>query len=130
MCVLTHAPQRQDKIASNRHQRSVLTVPVGQDPAICVASDIYAMPGHALSSIKELRNEIDMLDQEIYALVRRRTTLSRCIGEVRAATDGPRIVESREREIRCRYGALGMPGYELAALLLRLGRGPHPEAEG
>lgn len=97
-------------------------------PPALLDMDGQCCPPDTEHPIGELRTEIDVLDQEICALVRRRTILSRCIGAIRASADGPRIVESREQEIRYRYGELGVPGYELAVLLLRLGRGPDSEA--
>ncbi|HTX95151.1 MAG TPA: chorismate mutase [Mycobacterium sp.] len=74
-------------------------------------------------SIDDLRNEIDRLDAEILAAVRRRTEVSRAIGKVRMASGGTRLVHSREMKVIERYSELGPEGKDLAILLLRLGRG-------
>lgn len=70
-----------------------------------------------------LRGEIDRLDAEILALVKRRTEVSQQIGKARMAAGGPRVVHGREMAVIGRYGDLGAEGRELAMLLLRLGRG-------
>lgn len=74
--------------------------------------------------IDDLRQEIDRLDAEIIAAVKRRTEVSRTIGRVRMAAGGPRLVPSRELQILERFSDLGAEGMDLAMLLLRLGRGP------
>ncbi|MCV7395336.1 chorismate mutase [Mycobacterium paraseoulense] len=74
-------------------------------------------------SIDELRHEIDRLDAEILAAVKRRTEVSRAIGKVRMASGGTRLVHSREMKVIERYSELGPDGKDLAILLLRLGRG-------
>lgn len=76
-----------------------------------------------MNSIPDMRSEIDKLDEEIIALVRQRTEISRQIGKVRSSVGGPRIVADRESEIRQRYIALGDQGDAIASALLRLGRG-------
>ena len=78
---------------------------------------------NAGTDIGELRGEIDRLDQEILALVQRRTEVSRQIGASRLASGGTKIVYGRELAILRHYGVLGEAGRELAMLLLRLGRG-------
>jgi chorismate mutase len=78
----------------------------------------------ASAEIAALRTEIDGLDAEIIRLVRRRTQLSRQIGATRLAAGGPKIDHEREVVVAARYQALGPHGRELAAALLRLGRGP------
>ena len=70
-----------------------------------------------------LRTEIDYLDAEILRLVQRRTAVSQAIGHARRAAGGPRVVHGREMAVLNRYRELGTEGYELAMLLLRLGRG-------
>ncbi|MGH3771140.1 MAG: chorismate mutase [Pseudonocardiaceae bacterium] len=70
-----------------------------------------------------LRTEIDYLDAEILRLVQRRTAVSQAIGTARRAAGGPRVVHGREMAVLSRYRELGKEGYELAMLLLRLGRG-------
>lgn len=74
-------------------------------------------------SIDELRQEIDRLDAEILAAVKRRTEVSQAIGKVRMASGGTRLVHSREMKVIERYSELGPDGKDLAILLLRLGRG-------
>lgn len=73
--------------------------------------------------IDSLRQEIDRLDAEILAAVKRRTEVSRTIGKARMASGGPRLVHSREMKVIERFSELGVEGKELAMLLLRLGRG-------
>ncbi|NDJ89909.1 chorismate mutase [Mycolicibacter kumamotonensis] len=81
-----------------------------------------AQPQH-LPDIDELRHEIDRLDAEILAAVKRRTEVSQEIGRARMASGGTRLVHSREMKVLERYSELGQDGKELAMLLLRLGRG-------
>ena len=73
--------------------------------------------------IDELRQEIDRLDAEILAAVKRRALVSQAIGKVRMASGGTRLVHSREMKVIERYSELGPEGKDLAMLLLRLGRG-------
>jgi chorismate mutase len=75
------------------------------------------------ANIEMLRQEIDRLDAEILAAVKRRAEVSQEIGKVRMATGGTRLVHSREMQVIERYSALGPEGKDLAMLLLRLGRG-------
>ena len=75
------------------------------------------------AEIDELRKEIDRLDSEILAAVKRRTEVSRIIGRTRMASGGPRLVHSREMKVLQRFSDLGQEGHTLAMLLLRLGRG-------
>ncbi|HZC54377.1 MAG TPA: chorismate mutase [Mycobacterium sp.] len=76
-----------------------------------------------LDNIEELREEIDRLDAEILAAVKRRAEVSQAIGKVRMASGGTRLVHSREMKVIERYSELGPDGKDLAMLLLRLGRG-------
>ncbi|WP_286137659.1 chorismate mutase [Mycobacterium sp. IS-3022] len=73
--------------------------------------------------IDDLRQEIDRLDAEILAAVKRRTEVSKLIGQARMASGGTRLVHSREMKVIERYSELGPDGKDLAMLLLRLGRG-------
>ncbi len=73
--------------------------------------------------IDALRLEIDRLDAEILAAVKRRAEVSRVIGKARMASGGTRLVHSREMQVIERYSELGAEGKDLAMLLLRLGRG-------
>jgi chorismate mutase len=75
------------------------------------------------SDIDDLRHEIDRLDAEILAAVKRRTEVSQEIGKARMASGGTRLVHSREMKVIERYSELGPEGKDLAMLLLRLGRG-------
>lgn len=75
------------------------------------------------AEIDELRHEIDRLDAEILAAVKRRAEVSQLIGRTRMASGGPRLVHSREMKVLERYNELGQEGHTLAMLLLRLGRG-------
>lgn len=76
------------------------------------------------NSIENLRQEIDHCDNAILEYIKRRTDASRTVGKIRAAEGGPRIIPSREEQIRGHYAVLGDEGVELANILLRLGRGP------
>jgi chorismate mutase len=75
------------------------------------------------ANIEMLRQEIDRLDAEILAAVKRRAEVSQAIGKARMATGGTRLVHSREMQVIERYSELGPEGKDLAMLLLRLGRG-------
>jgi chorismate mutase len=75
------------------------------------------------TDIDALRHEIDRLDAEILAAVKRRTEVSQAIGKARMASGGTRLVHSREMKVIDRYSELGHEGKDLAILLLRLGRG-------
>ncbi|MGF2943999.1 chorismate mutase [Mycobacterium sp. Lab-001] len=75
------------------------------------------------ADIEELRAEIDRLDAEILAAVKRRAEVSQAIGRARMASGGTRLVHSREMKVIERYSELGPDGKDLAILLLRLGRG-------
>ncbi|WP_082948997.1 chorismate mutase [Mycobacterium sp. 1274756.6] len=74
-------------------------------------------------TIDELRHEIDRLDAEILAAVKRRTEVAQAIGKARMASGGTRLVHSREMKVIERYSELGPDGKDLAMLLLRFGRG-------
>ncbi len=82
-----------------------------------------AIETEQLINIDELRLEIDRLDAEILAAVKRRAEVSRQIGKARMASGGTRLVHSREMQVIERYSELGPEGKDLAMLLLRLGRG-------
>ena len=79
--------------------------------------------GQPVTDIEELRAEIDRLDAEILAAVKRRAEVSQAIGRARMASGGTRLVHSREMKVIERYSELGPEGKDLAMLLLRLGRG-------
>jgi chorismate mutase len=76
-----------------------------------------------IPDIDDLRQEIDRLDAEILAAVKRRTEVSQLIGKARMASGGTRLVHSREMKVIERFDDLGTEGKNLALLLLRLGRG-------
>ncbi|QNG17783.1 chorismate mutase [Rhodococcus triatomae] len=75
------------------------------------------------AEIDALRKEIDRLDAEILAAIKRRSEVSQLIGRTRMASGGPRLVHSREMKVIERFNELGQEGHTLAMLLLRLGRG-------
>lgn len=75
------------------------------------------------AEIEKLRKEIDRLDAEILAAIKRRSEVSRIIGQTRMASGGTRLVHSREMKVLERFSELGQEGHTLAMLLLRLGRG-------
>jgi chorismate mutase len=77
-----------------------------------------------MPDIDDLRKEIDRLDAEILAAIKRRTEVSQTIGKARMAAGGTRLVHSREMKVIERFSSeLGPEGKDLAMLLLRLGRG-------
>jgi chorismate mutase len=76
-----------------------------------------------VADIDDLRLEIDRLDAEIVAAVKRRTEVSQIIGKARMASGGTRLVHSREMKVIERFGELGPDGKDLAMLLQRMGRG-------
>ncbi|MBV8348817.1 MAG: chorismate mutase [Mycolicibacterium sp.] len=82
-----------------------------------------SLEAEQLPDIDDLRQEIDRLDAEILAAVKRRTEVSQTIGHKRMASGGTRLVHSREMKVIERYSELGPEGKDLAILLLRLGRG-------
>ena len=81
------------------------------------------MTTEQIADIDALRGEIDHLDAEILAAVKRRTEVSQEIGRARMASGGTRLVHSREMKVIERYSELGPDGKDLAVLLLRMGRG-------
>ena len=85
--------------------------------------DIETLDSEELENIDELREEINTLDAEIRAAVKRRVEVSQAIGKIRMASGGTRLVHSREMKVIERYSELGPDGKDLAMLLLRLGRG-------
>ncbi|GAA4810795.1 chorismate mutase [Tomitella cavernea] len=85
--------------------------------------EVQGSPGAERVDIDELREEIDRLDAEILAAVKRRAEVSKRIGRTRMAEGGTRLVHNREMAVIERYSELGQEGHTLAMLLLRLGRG-------
>src|ERR1700740_3723493 len=75
------------------------------------------------SDIEEMHHQIDRLDAESLAAVKRRAEVSQTIGRARMASGGTRLVHSREMKVIERYSELGPEGKDLGMLLLRLGRG-------
>ncbi|BBZ18961.1 hypothetical protein MGAD_32960 [Mycolicibacterium gadium] len=84
---------------------------------------IQPIEAEQLPDIDDLRQEIDKLDATILEAVKRRTEVSKLIGQARMASGGTRLVHSREMKVIERYSELGPDGKDLAMLLLRLGRG-------
>lgn len=85
--------------------------------------NLEMLESQPVPEIDTLREEIDRLDAEILALVKRRAEVSKAIGKARMASGGTRLVHSREMKVIERYSELGPDGKGLAILLLRLGRG-------
>ncbi|BBZ00179.1 chorismate mutase [Mycolicibacterium fallax] len=81
------------------------------------------MTAETKADIDDLRVEIDRLDAEILAAVKRRKEVSQQIGQLRMASGGTKLVHSREMVVIDRYSDLGPEGKDLAMLLLRMGRG-------
>ena len=74
--------------------------------------------------IKQYRAEIDRLDKEIIAAVKRRQTVSQAIGRTRMGSGGTKLVHTREVQIINQFREeIGEEGPGLAAILLRMGRG-------
>ncbi|MDN5757346.1 MAG: chorismate mutase [Tomitella sp.] len=100
--------------------------PAPDDPTASsndVAAPDPSQAGGAGLDITALRQEIDRLDAQILAAVKRRAEVSREIGRTRMAEGGTRLVHNREMAVIERYSELGQEGHTLAMLLLRLGRG-------
>ncbi|HKI40778.1 MAG: chorismate mutase [Mycobacterium sp.] len=97
--------------------------PPHQENAELAEMNIEMADTEQAADIDGLRREIDRLDAEILAAVKRRAEVSRAIGKVRMASGGTRLVHSREMQVIERYSELGPEGKDLAMLLLRLGRG-------
>ncbi|MCQ4618537.1 chorismate mutase [Corynebacterium sp. CCUG 65737] len=76
------------------------------------------------AEIQRYRQEIDRLDRLILDSVKRRTEISQAIGKTRMGSGGTRLVHNREVAIINQFrDELGEEGPNLAAILLRLGRG-------
>ncbi|GAB3079880.1 chorismate mutase [Corynebacterium aquatimens] len=76
------------------------------------------------AEIQKYREEIDRLDGVILDAVKRRTEISKAIGKTRMGSGGTRLVHTREVAIINQFrDELGEEGPNLAATLLRLGRG-------
>ncbi|MFB9782421.1 chorismate mutase [Rhodococcus baikonurensis] len=103
--------------AAAPHGNTVNTV----DTVKTIPTDVEVPQSEA--EIDELRKEIDRLDAEILAAIKRRSEVSQIIGRTRMASGGPRLVHSREMKVLERFNELGQEGHTLAMLLLRLGRG-------
>lgn len=76
------------------------------------------------AEIQRYRQEIDRLDRVILDAVKRRSEISAAIGKTRMGSGGTRLVHNREVAIINQFrDELGEEGPNLAAILLRLGRG-------
>ncbi|AHI22272.1 hypothetical protein B843_04415 [Corynebacterium vitaeruminis DSM 20294] len=76
------------------------------------------------AEIQQYRKEIDRLDKEILAAVKRRAQISKAIGKTRMGSGGTRLVHTREVAIINQFREeIGEEGPALANLLLRMGRG-------
>lgn len=76
------------------------------------------------AEIKQYRAEIDRLDKEIIAAVKRRQAVSQAIGRTRMGSGGTKLVHTREVQIINQFREeIGEEGPGLAAILLRMGRG-------
>lgn len=90
-------------------------------------------PQYTHDDIDALRAQIDELDRIIIDAVKKRSEVSRTIGKIRMAHGGTRLVHSREIQVLERFQEIGPEGYNLAMMLLRLGRGvlgKEPEEPG
>lgn len=86
-------------------------------------SNVAPTPVSTTADITALRQEIDQLDKDILAAIRRRTEVSQAIGAARMASGGTKLVHVREMAVLERFSELGPEGHQLGMLLLRLGRG-------
>jgi len=76
------------------------------------------------AEIQRYRQEIDRLDRVILDAVKRRAEISAAIGKTRMGSGGTRLVHNREVAIINQFrDELGEEGPNLAAILLRMGRG-------
>ncbi|MBZ8176314.1 chorismate mutase [Corynebacterium poyangense] len=76
------------------------------------------------AEIQRYREEINRLDAEIIAAIKRRTEISQAVGKTRMGSGGTRLVHTREVAIINHFrDELGQEGPALAAILLRMGRG-------
>ena len=76
------------------------------------------------AEIQQYRQEIDRLDRVILDAVKRRSEISQAIGKTRMGSGGTRLVHTREVAIINQFrDELGEEGPNLAAIMLRLGRG-------
>ena len=76
------------------------------------------------AEIQQYRKEIDRLDKVILEAVKRRSQVSQAIGKTRMGSGGMKLVHTREVAIINQFrDELGEEGPNLAAILLRLGRG-------
>ncbi|MCP2169662.1 chorismate mutase [Goodfellowiella coeruleoviolacea] len=83
--------------------------------------------------VKRQRDRIDALDNQIIALLRERTEVSRSIQQARVATGGSQTDTGREAVVADRYrAAFGAPGDEVATAVLELAKAqsgvPSPSA--
>ena len=80
--------------------------------------------GEPDAELARLRHDIDAVDDELIALLARRTQISHEIQTRRVLAGGPRIQHGRERQILARYReGLGAEGSKVALALLELCRG-------
>lgn len=76
------------------------------------------------AQIQRYREEINSLDEQIIAAVKRRSEISKKVGAARMGSGGTRLVHTREIAIINQFREeLGEEGPNLAGILLRLGRG-------
>lgn len=76
------------------------------------------------AEIQEYRQEINRLDRTIIESVKRRSEISRRIGQTRKASGGTKLVYARETAILNQFrDELGPEGVPIANALLQLGRG-------
>ncbi len=79
------------------------------------------------ADIQNLRAELDRLDAEILANVRRRAEMTRRAGRARVDAGLPQVTRSNEMDVLRRFEQdLGRDGVSLGMVLLRMGRTGHP----
>lgn len=88
-----------------------------------IAADVAAFGAPVDDDLARLRDEIDRLDAEIVAHVRRRVEITRRAGKVRIGAGMPRVTRHAEMDVLRRFEKdLGRDGVSLGMVLLRLGR--------
>lgn len=79
------------------------------------------------ADLQNLRAELDRLDAEILANVRRRAEMTRRAGQARVDAGLPQVTRTNEMDVIRRFEQdLGRDGVSLGMVLLRMGRTGQP----
>lgn len=92
--------------------------------------DIAAATGESDErDLQQMRDDIDRLDAQIVASVRRRAEITRQLGTSNVRTGRPRVAQHAEMDALARFERqLGRDGVALGMLLIRLGRTDLPRS--